>query len=284
MICLSKGSMEAAFEKYLETVFGHPEIVSAGVRDITIRREDFRETGKRAFEAGFHDGYSDIDLSVKVRLPSDGSVTPEQYMGRIDRFGVDAAAALGWCFVPEHNMYRIVFRDGMRYDFGFAFEYAGRAGLDLGGTPDAGGQNDRWPAENINRFWFVQVQALGKLYRKDHLISCHLANMNCNETLVMQMVLRDIRYGTSHHPYGHGEEPEYVKDLGKTPYRTGEAAFDRIADHLYAAALTCDRLAREFYPRSPGRSGAFFAIWDGYEAVRRFPEGRPGGRFIPNTE
>ena len=44
--------------------------------------------------------------------------------------------------------------------------------------------------ENINRFWFIQIQALGKLYRKDYLISSHLANMNCNETLVMQIVLR----------------------------------------------------------------------------------------------
>ncbi len=269
MIRLSRESMEAAFVKYLEKVFEHPEIISAGVRNIEITRGNIGDAGKRAFEAGYHDCFSDIDLSVKVCLPSDGSVTPDQYMKRIDRFGVNRDTALGWCFVPENKIYRIIFRDGMRYDFGFEFEYADPMKPDLGEQPGAGEQNDNWPADNINRFWFVQVQALGKLYRKDYLISSHLANLNCNETLVMQMVLRDLRYGTNHHRYGYAEELEYLKDLGKAPYRTGDRTFDRIADTLYAAALACDRLAKEFYPRYEDRSDSFFAIWDCYEASRQ---------------
>ena len=40
MIRLSRESMEAAFIKYLETVFEHPEIISAGVRNIVINREN----------------------------------------------------------------------------------------------------------------------------------------------------------------------------------------------------------------------------------------------------
>ncbi len=48
--------------------------------------------------------------------------------------------------------------------------------------------------------------------------------------------------------YGYAEELEYIKDLGKSPYRTGDQTFDRIADYPYAAALTYDRLAKEFYP------------------------------------
>ena len=190
-------------------------------------------------------------------------------MKRIDRFGVNSTAALGWCFIPENKMYRIVFRDGMRYDLGFEFEYAENMNLDPGEQPDAGEQNDNWPADNINRFWFVQIQALGKLYRKDYLISCHLANMNCNETLVMQMVLRDLKYGTNHHRYGYAEELEYIRDLGKMPYRTGDQTFDRIADYLYAAALSHDRLAKAFYPHDQSRSNDFFAIWDCYEAARQ---------------
>ena len=269
MIRLSRESMESGFEKYLETIFAHPEIISAAVKDITIDWENTGEAGRRAFEAGFHDCYSDIDLSVKVCLPADGSITPDMYMKRIDRFGVNRVSALGWCFVPENRMYRIIFRDGMRYDFGFEFEFAEKAKLELGEEADSGEQNDHWPEENINRFWFVQIQALGKLYRKDYLISSHLANMNCNETLVMQMVLRDLRYGTNHHRYGYAEELEYVRDLGKASYRTGDPTFDRIADHLYAAALSCDRLAKAFYPHYQNRSADFFAIWDCYESAKR---------------
>ena len=266
MICLSRESMEAAFEKYLKAVFELPEITGAVVKNTAINRKNMDTAGKQAFKAGYHDCFSDVDLLLKVRLPSDGSVTQDQYMKRIDRFGVSSAAALGWFYVPENKLYRIVFRDGMRYDLGFEFEYAENMRLDLGEQPEAGERNDSWPADNINRFWFVQIQALGKLYRKDYLISGHLANMNCNETLVMQMVLRDLRYGTNHHRYGYAEELEYVRDLGKSPYGTSDRAFDRIADRLYAAALTYDRLAKEFYPRYQNRSAGFFAIWDCYKA------------------
>ena len=50
--------MESAFGKYLETVFEHPEIISAGVRNTAITRENMEDAGKRAFEAGYHDCYS----------------------------------------------------------------------------------------------------------------------------------------------------------------------------------------------------------------------------------
>ena len=156
----------------------------------------------------------------------------------------------------------------MRYDFGFEFEYADHLKLDLGKQPDADEENDHWPTDNTNRFWFIQIQALGKLYRKDYLISSHLANMNCNETLVMQMIMRDRKYSTNHHRYGYSEQLDYVEDLGKVPYKSEDQTFNRIADHLYAAALAYDRLAKYFYPQYKDRSGDFFAIWDAYEANR----------------
>ena len=93
--------------------------------------------------------------------------------------------------------------------------------------------------------------------------------MNCNDTLVMQMVMRDLRYGTSHHRYGYAEELEYTKDLGKSPFQTEDQTFNRIADHLYAAALTYDRLAKEFYPAYRNRSADYFTIWGCYAAYRK---------------
>ncbi|MBE5957234.1 MAG: hypothetical protein E7254_00015 [Lachnospiraceae bacterium] len=264
---MTKDNMEEAFLRYLEDIFQHPEIISAAVRDIVITRETRCEAGKQAFEAGFHDIYSDIDLSVKVNLPKNGSVTPEDYMKRIDRFGVTKDTALGWMFVPINKMYRIIFKSGMRYDFGFDFVHEGEDPVVL--EPYATEEeNANWPLDNINRFWFIQVQALGKLYRKDYLISSHLANMNCNDTLVMQMILRDIKYGTNHHRYGYSEELEYIKELGKTPYRTDDPTFNRIADHLYAAAISYDRLAKNFYPEYQNRSYDFFTIWDCYHSGR----------------
>ena len=39
--------MEANFRKYPATVFEHPEIISAGVRNIAIARENMEDAGKQ---------------------------------------------------------------------------------------------------------------------------------------------------------------------------------------------------------------------------------------------
>ncbi|MBR6019112.1 MAG: hypothetical protein IK055_02715 [Lachnospiraceae bacterium] len=267
MISLTRQQMENEFASFCEELFRLPEIESIRARSVTVRREDLQETAKEAVAIGYHDCFSDIDMGIRVCLPADGSVTPEEYMRRIDRFGVTDETALGWMFVPDHAMYRIIFRNGMRYDFGFEFTYADGASVELGEAP-AYAENESWSLENIRRFWFVQIQALAKLYRRDYLIGAHLANMNCNETLVMQMVLRDLKYRTNHHRYGYSEESEYVKDLGRMPYQSVDATFDRIADQLYAAALTYDRLVKEFYPEYRDNSEDFFEIWDWYDRNR----------------
>ena len=66
MTRLSRESMEEAFVKYLETVFEHPEIIRASVRNIVINRENTEDAEKRAFEAGFHDCFSDIDFNLSL--------------------------------------------------------------------------------------------------------------------------------------------------------------------------------------------------------------------------
>ncbi|MCR5201377.1 MAG: hypothetical protein K6C38_09720 [Saccharofermentans sp.] len=267
VISLTKERMEELFLQYLQEIFEHPEIRSCCVKGIVISRETLEDAGKKAFESSFHDLYSDVDLSVKVRLPKDGSVTPEEYTKRIDRFGVNEDTALGWMFVPENSVCRIVFYNGMRYDLIFEFEYADDVSLYLEDLASPVEDNKDWPVDNINRFWFIQIQALGKLYRRDHLISAHLANANCNDTLVMQMILRDQQYGTNHHRYGYSEDLEYVKDLGKCPYKSDDPVCGRIADHIYAAALAYDRLVKIFYPKYQDRSDAFFDIWNWYDVV-----------------
>ena len=264
LISLTKEKMEGLFLQYLQEIFERTEIRSASVKGIQIERETLAAAGKKAFESSFHDLYSDVDISLKVRLPKDGSVTPEEYLKRIDRFGINENTALGWMSDAGNNVCRIIFKNGMRYDLIFEFEYSEDAVLSLEDPAYSVEDNSDWPVENINRFWFIQIQALGKLYRKDYLISAHLANVNCNETLVMQMIMRDKQYGTNHHRYGYSEELEYVKDMGKSPYKSDDPVFNRIADQLYAAALSYDRLVRNFYPDYRDRSGAFFDIWNWY--------------------
>ena len=161
-------------------------------------------------------------------------------------------------------MYRIVFKDGIRYDFGFEFQYGDKyIPVELQEEPKRY-SNPAWSINKVDEFWFVMVQALGKLYRKDYLISAHLANINVNETLVQQMVLRDIEYGTNHHRYGYSEELNYRKYEGENPFLTGDDTFDGIACKLYAAAKAYDELTKEFYPEYEARSEVLFNIWRCY--------------------
>jgi len=43
-----------------------------------------------------------------VCLPKNGDLTPEEYMKRIDRFGVSKETTLGRMFIPINKMNRII--------------------------------------------------------------------------------------------------------------------------------------------------------------------------------
>lgn len=261
--------MEINFEKYLqaltETVsraLALPEVEHIRIRDVVLDRNGaLQKNIRRAAEKGWHDVCSDADLCVKVRCPRDER---QAYLGRMDRFGLGREECLGRFYVPENHMWRLVTKVGMRYDFGFEFmEGDAVPGFSFPET-DLSQETALWPMAQAERFWFVQVQALGKLFRRDYLIADHLAHMNLNETLVQQMVVRDQEKGTNHHRYGDGEERVYEKYLSDCPMCTGDDSHDRIANKLYAAAVAYDKLMEHFDPAWEARTPLFMALWRCY--------------------
>lgn len=268
-IVLSKDSIQTNFSQLVDKLLSLSEIACIKVGELEIHRDNKEEAIKLAINECFHDSYSDIDLYVVVKLSSEGGISPDEYIKHIEHLGFSSETILGIYFVPENNMYRIILKNGMRYDMGFLFVFQENIPvIDLKPVKKQT-DNVNWSMENIDRFWFVQIQALGKLYRNDFLISSHLANMNINETLVQQMVLRDLKYHTNHHRYGHQEELTYAKYAMQCPYQSGNAVFDSIADRIYSAALAYDELASFFYDDYEPRSGDFFAIWKCYEEHRK---------------
>lgn len=266
---IDKETVITELDKFIDNIFLLPEVDCAKIRDVVIlkgkpRADELRE----AIDKSYHDCYSDVDLSVLVKISPKDTLTEAEYMRRIDRFGINSDSCLGFCFVAENNMYRVIFKNGMRYDLGVEFEYEENADFIKFQHKEEEVDNPNWSTENVNRFWFIQIQALGKLYRKDFLISSHLANMNLNETLVQQMVLRDIEHGTNHHRYGHEEELAYVNNRNKCPIKTGNDHFDMIADKIYCAAITYDELTMLFYPEYKTRCSDFMEIWKCYELGR----------------
>lgn len=266
---MNKEIVERELTKLIKNILTLEEIDSIRIRDIIIKK-GFIVSKKisQAIDRSYHDCYSDVDMHIVVKINSRDTMTFLEYVERIERFGLSKEDCLGLIFDKENNVCRIVLKNGMRYDISFIFEYDDTANIIEIELREKEDSNSSYPLENVNRFWFVQVQALGKLYRKDYLISDHLANTNLNETLVQQMILRDMKYGTNHHRYGDGEELAYLRNEGKCFIRTQDEIFNRIADKLYCAALTYDELIALFYPEYEKKSGNFFDIWKCYEENR----------------
>lgn len=264
-IQLDREYVEVSFLRYIDDLLRLPEIEGVKLCDIVIQNNEQKEANvKEALNRSYHDCYSDSDINIIVNLPTNSKVTPLEYRKYPSRFGITPDNYLGFLKTGDSGIYRIAFKDGTRYDFGFEFRYDDSSqDVELQAEPKRY-SNPNWSIEKVDEFWFIMIQALGKLYRRDYLISSHLANMNINETLVQQMVLRDIEYGTNHHRYGYSEKLMHRKYEGQNKFVTGDETFDMIADRLYAAALAYDELTKEFYPEYEARSEALFDIWQCY--------------------
>ena len=203
--------------------FARPLLISALEKAECVRVKDMQVTCPEdipaAVERCWHDALSDLDVEV-------WGVPARELLGGMELLGATV----------QGNVLRFVTKEGFRGDIichGASAELPGADG-----------------------FWFIAVQALGKLLRRDYLISAHLAHMLLMETLVEQMVRRDEQYGTNFHRYGYGEELDYRK-ADVTPYAdlmAGDDTFACIAEKLIRAAL-----CRE-------EPECFFSIWRQYLA------------------
>lgn len=266
---INRETVQKELDNFIGRIFMLPEVEYVKIRDVIIEKKEIRdEKLQEAMDRSYHNCYSDVDLSIMVKISPEDVITPVEYMKRIDRFGINKENSLGMYFVQENSMYRIILKNGMRYDFGFEFEYDNSADMIDIMPKEEEYNNPNLPIENVNRFWFIQIQALGKLYRKDFLIADHLANVNLNETLVQQMVLRDIKYATNYHRYGYEDKLAYMSNKQKCPINTENNNFNRIADKIYCAALTYNELTFLFYQEYKRRSLDFFEIWKCYEQAR----------------
>ncbi len=259
-------SAAAHFSAFAAHLLSLPEVQHLLVKGCRLERPAPGEplpqdAVRRAMAACWHDGLSDVDMTIVVK----NAAACADFFRHPRRFGVDEDSCLGWFVTEDSGVCRVVFRQGFRYDLTVQSAHEPpreQPSLTVSGKGE-------WPMEAVNRFWFVQVQALGKLYRGDYLISRHLAHMQLNETLVMEMVLRDAAHGTCHHRYGYRESAVYRQFEGLCPILTGDAEFDGIAAQLYCAAMACDQLTAAFHPEQPPRTPALMDIWQEYERERQ---------------
>lgn len=272
-------------QNHLEWLLGRlcalPEVQRIRVRQLAFPAAEIAGMPEAAagaaeamMDACWNDGLSDVDMQVELAKGCPGLETSAGMLGWLRQVGVDEENCLGFLAAEDSGACRVVFRQGFRYDITVQAPAAPDAALVADPAPCAR-EHPHWSRESVNRFWFVQVQALGKLYRGDYLIGRHLAHMQLNETLVMQMVQRDLEKGTNHHRYGGREAAAFQRYAGQCPVRTDEPAFDEIADGLYGAARAYDDLIRAFYPEEAPRTPVLMDIWQTYERERQTAERQP---------
>lgn len=151
---INKDIITKEAEKFITHIFLLPETESVRVKDIVVRKEEsISEKLKKMVEKSYHDCYSDLDLHVTVRINPSDPVTPSEYLKRPDRFGLDDETCLGFDFVSENRMYRMVMRNGVRYDMGIDFVYDDKAGIIQLLPVQTKNSNPNWPLQNVNRFW-----------------------------------------------------------------------------------------------------------------------------------
>ena len=188
-------------------------------------------------------------------------------MDSLQRIGILKNDIIGIHSVPkseafERELIRILKTNGMRID------------LTCFVTCDDSIAAYHWEKQPLNEneiksynFWFVAINALGKLMRKDYLISSHLAHMLIMEGLVIQMQLRDKEYETNIHRYGYAENLEYLEIFDKGVFgvaNTEDHTYNYITQMIYSALVTYEKLMPKLDKGYRCQLSNFLEIWHSY--------------------
>lgn len=270
---IDRAAMRSALAGLMRRAEALPEFVEASVRGRRISARDSAALDA-AVELSWHDALSDLDVKLKLRVAPEDAPAYATPAGAA-RLGFERGELLGLQLggAPDAPLYRIARRDGMRFDLALSLcvDAECRAlGLEPEREPERRLDGRFWPClgrAHADEFWFVQVQALGKLLRGDYLIAAHLANCQINETLVMQMRLRDDAAGVNVHRYGGRERPAHL-DAAQPGFIAARDDVERaIVRRLCAAAGAYDALMPRLSERYEPRSAAFYELWRSYQAA-----------------
>ena len=282
---INKDTMEHSTLNFLNTLFRLPEIEKVAIKDVVIQSPNDYDNIKKGIDLCYHDNLSDVDFNVWVKLnPEDFYGETPVYKRYFPRLGLENEI-FGVVFMERNDnennkeVLRICLKSGFRMDLiCFTRCDENTAPLpkeDLRSRIQVHRPQNFWPDWDLDKadsFWFVSIQALVKLLRKDYLISDHLSHMLLMEGLVIQMQDRDNRYQTDFHRYGYAEQIVYrnVDISNYNKYLTGpDDTYSHIAENLCRAAISYDDLAADANPLYEKRSHLFFEIWECYDLYYR---------------
>ena len=211
-------------------------IKEISIKDILINSDS---DIKKGLKECIHDKYSDVDITIfgdnyPIIQLKDINILDEEILGiKLEK-------------KEDNFVIRLVQKNGLRYDIIFFNTNVEEIEKEI---------NDINKSE-----MFIAIQALGKLMRKDYLISSHLAHMICMDSLVEQMVERDIKYNTNFHRYGYEEKLNYYETYKKIENKycnTENNTYNHIAKLLISGIENLKTISSD-------DKNNFYEIWDFY--------------------
>lgn len=264
---ISRQTMQLQTVDILKALFALPGFDSVSIKGISPASPDDSQTILSAIDASWHDILSDVDFKVRIAVhPSLRSLAKPLSHTLLSLMGLkDGILGLSIqgnaCEMQEEAVetVRLCLATGYRADIIFEIQWNENV------PPLSACENAPCPSP-CDDFWFIAVQALGKLLRRDYLIADHLAHMLIMEGLVLQMEMRDAKYGTNIHRYGYGEVPAYQNTNTEAfafLFDKMEPAGRQTAENLCRAALTYNALTGRD-SSNESRREIFFALWNCY--------------------
>lgn len=263
IINISKEFMYKEAKGILQSLFSLPELEEIQIKETVVSALEDEQAINMAIDECFHDIYSDVDIQIKIKLnQAEYNANSPIYADCLRRLGFynDILGMSHYCTEKRGEVIRICKTNGMRYDLIITAACAD----DVSDLPHDDISDN---LSKVDSFWFVAIQALGKLMRKDYLISSHLAHMLIQEGLVLQMIMRDNEKGTNVHRFGYAEKLDYLSVYDNEDIcfsKTSDETYNYIARLLYSAVKSYDRLYSSLDNTYKSRIENYLAIWACY--------------------
>ncbi|QOR35184.1 hypothetical protein IMX26_17275 [Clostridium sp. 'deep sea'] len=262
-ITITKEFIQRESKKHLKSIFELPELDEIIIKGVVIASLDDELVINKAIDECFHDIYSDVDVELLIKLNQDEyNSNSTIYADCLRRLGFenDILGMLHYSTIERGEVIRICKTNGMRFDLTIkAICMEGIFKLPHDEITDN--------LRRLDEFWFIAIQALGKLMRKDYLIASHLTHNLIQEGLVLQMEMRDKEKDTNFHRFGYKEELDYLSIIKSEEIafaKTLDEIYNHIARLLYSAVKSYDRLYYSLNNSYKSRIENYSEIWSCY--------------------
>lgn len=215
--------------------------------------------GSLAMDTKIADKWSDIDLLVILENDSldkyYSSLSWIQQMGKIfaiQKFKSEESATLRICF-DDFSRFDIVLAEKLHIreiSFGSRIKVLYSDIADIEEIILNQPKNDKFQVptktqfeEMANNLWFLAISAVSKIIRGDYLVGSHLALEMAQNCVVLQMMIRDKRKGTTVHRTG---DCEYVQIISNSGYLESLQMPVNILKLIDRSGFEFDRLAKEY--------------------------------------